>query len=149
MTISISPSTLPTVKRYETFSSTITASANASEVITSVTCVKNFTDSNVVIANGTTSVTISGKHTTAFQNDEAKYVEKGSSDLLQTPTVVYSFSDVPPNKDLYEANQDPGPAVTRTYDVTVNYFIGSETFVVSQVVENDETVAYNFLRNYF
>lgn len=150
MSIIASPATtLNSVVRYETFSQTITFSADALEVIISANCVKNFTDSEVIVANGVFSVTISGKHTTAFGQDEIKYVDKGSSDLLQTPTVKTKFDEVPPDKDLFEVNQDPSEGITRTYTVVVTHSAGSNTFTFSQFVDNDVTVGYNFLQDYY
>lgn len=151
MTISSSPAnTLPEVDRYQYFSTTISfSSSDANVSITSAKCVKNFVDANVVVSNGTSSVTISGAHWTGFNSDEVKYVEKGSSDLLQTPTVLNSIGNTPPNKDVYEVNQDPTEGITRTYTVTVTYTGGSSNFNYSQYVRNDVTVGYNFLRNYY
>lgn len=151
MTISASPaSVLPSVIRYENFSTTITfSSSDANDVITSCKCVKNFSDNNVIVANGTTSVTISGQHRTGFPSDVVKYVEKGSSDKLQTPTIIYDIGSTPKNKDVYEVNQDPTPGITRTYTVTVNHTLGSDQFNFSQYVRNDVTVAYHFLQDYY
>lgn len=162
MTITASPaSVLPSVSRFETFSTTITFTDSVTTVdpitnvattvtgtILSANCVKNFVDDNIVVANGT-SITISGIHKTAFSADEVRYVEKGSSDLLQTPTVLYNISDTPPNKDLYYLSQDPADFVVRTYDVNVVSTLGTANLQFTQTVVNDVTVAYNFLRNYF
>lgn len=163
MTITASPeSVLPSVSRFNTFSTTITftdtvttvdpvtnVSTTVTGTILSANCVKNFIDSDVVVANGTSSVTISGIHKTAFSADEVRYVEKGSSDLLQTPTILYNISDVPPNKDLYYLSQDPADFVIRTYTVNVISTLGSANLEFTQTVINDVTIAYNFLRNYF
>ncbi len=150
MPIIASPaSVLTSVKRYQTFTETITFSADAGEVISSANCVKGFVDSEVLVTNGVSTVVISGKHTTAFGQDEVKYVEKGSSDKLQTPSVVYKFSDVPANKDLFEVNQDPSEGITRTYTVNVTHSAGSNTFVFSQFVDNDVSAGYNFLQDYY
>lgn len=140
---------LTPVVRNENFSQTITFTADALEVISSANCVKNFVDSSITVANGVSTVVISGEHTTAFLADEVKFVEKGSSDLLQEPSVLNNFADVPADKDLFEVNQDPSEGKTRTYTVTVTHSAGSNTFVFSQFVDNDVTVGYNFLRNYF
>lgn len=163
MTITSSPeSVLPAVVRFETFNTTITFSASSEGIdpetgdpiviegtVFSANCVKNFVDEEILVANGVSSVTISGKHTTAFALDEVKYVEKGSSDKLQIPSIVYNFIDVPPDKDLFEVNQDPADGVTRTYTVDVSTSVGAQTFVFSQFVDNDVTVGYNFLQDYY
>ena len=151
MTISADPAnTLPSVVRYENFNTVITfSSSDANDVISSCRGVKNFTDSNVIVANGATTVTISGQHRTGFGADSVKYVEKGSSDLLQTPTIIYDIGSTPPNKDVFEVNQDTTPGITRTYTVTVTHTLGSSVFNFSQFVRNDVTVAYNFLQDYY
>ena len=150
MSIIASPSSvLNPVVRNETFSQTITFTADALEVITSANCVKNFVDSSVVVANGVFTVVINGKHDTAFNSDEIKYVEKGSSDILQEPTILNNVSLVPPDKDLYEFNQDPSEGKIRTYTVTVTHSAGSNVFTFSQFVDNDVTLGYNFLQDYF
>lgn len=167
MTITATPaSVLPSVSRFANFSTTITFSDSTTTVnpttgvsttvtgtIVSANCVKNFVDANIVVANGdinnSMTVTISGIHKTAFSADEIRYVEKGSSDLLQTPTILYNISDVPPNKDLYYMDQDPADFVVRTYTVDVVSTLSSATLIFTQTVINDVTVGYNFLRNYF
>lgn len=154
MTITSTPSTsLPSVVRYENFNVVVTFAGTDMQgnpaIISSANCVKNFVDSEVLVANGISSVTISGRHTTAFANDEVKYVEKGSSDILQTPVIVDNFFEVPPDKDLFEVNQDPSPGVTRTYTFYVTSNIGSEEITLSQFVDNDVTAGYNFLTGYY
>ena len=149
MTVTASPLILTTVERYQTFTSTVSLTADAGEIITSVSCVKNFTDPEINVTNGTSSIVISGKHTTAFDGDEVIYVEKGSSDKIQTPSVVTNFSTVPENKDLIEVNQDPSESKTRTYTATVNHSAGSNTFIITQTVDNDITSAKNFLEDYY
>ena len=163
MTIIATPaSALSSVSRFDTFSTTITFEDTVTTVnpitgipvvttgtILSANCVKNFVDADIVVANGISSVTISGIHKTAFEADEVRYVQKGSSDKLETPTILYNISDVPPNKDLFYLNQDPKDSVTRTYTVKVVSTLGSADLDFTQVVVNNTDVAYNFLRNYF
>lgn len=148
MTITVSPLILPTVERYQTFSTTISLAVDVG-IITSVVFDKNFVDSEIAISNSTSSLTISGKHTTAFNGDEVIYVEKGSSDKLQTPSVVTNFSSVPLNKDVIEVNQDPSESKTRTYTAIINHTGGSNTFTLTQTIDNDVTSAKNFLEDYY
>jgi len=149
LTVTASPLVLVTVDRYETFSDTITISASAGEIITSVTFSKNFTDSEVLLTNSTSVLTVTGRHTTAFAGDEIIYVEKGSSDKLQTPSTQNNFSSVPPNKDLVEENQDDSDNKVRTYTAIVYHSAGSNTFTFTQTVNNDVTSAMNFLKSYY
>lgn len=149
MTVTASPLILVTVDRYQPFSATISLIASAGEIITSVNFFKNFSDPEVILSNSTSTLTVSGRHTTAFDVDEIIYVEKGSSDKLQTPNTQNSFSDVPPNKDLIEVNQDSSDNNTRTYTAIVSHSGGSNTFIFTQTVRNDVTSAMNFLKDYY
>jgi hypothetical protein len=149
LTVTASPLVLVTVERYEPFSATITLSASAGEIITSVNFFKNFSDPDIILSNSIPILSVTGKHTTAFEEDEIIYVEKRSSDRLQTPNVQNSFTTVPPNKDLIEVNQDPSEGVIRTYTAIVNHSGGSNTFIFTQTVDNDIDTAMNFLKDYY
>ena len=148
MTVTVSPLTLPTVERFQTFSTTISVSVDVG-TITSVEFDKDFIDPEITVSNSTSTLTVSGKHTTAFDGDEIIYVEKGSSDKLQTPSVVTSLANVPANKDLISVSQDPSEIKTRTYTANVNHTGGSETFTITQIVDNDVTSAKIFLEDYY
>jgi len=122
------------------------------EVITSVEITEVIPDSNVVITNGVTSSTVSGKNTNQFL-DQFTFVEKGSSDLLETPTTVDSVDDLPPEKDFFSLNQDSRLSVMKEYTVTVTY----ETFgmpdtlsqTLTQEVMNDYEAVRSFVQNYY
>lgn len=148
MTVTVSPLILPTVERYQTFSSTISLSVDVG-VITSVTFDKDFVDPEITISNSTSTLTVSGKHTTAFEGDEVIYVTKGSSDKIETPSIVTNFASVPADKDLIEVNQDPSESKTRTYTAIINHSGGSNTFILTQTVDNDVSSAKNFLEDYY
>lgn len=167
MTITSTPAAqIPSVSRFDTFSTTIsfTDTVTSTDPVTglpvtttgtilSANCAKNFTDADILISNGTIensmTVTISGIHKTAFLNDELRYVEKGSSDKLQTPTIVYNILDMPPNKDLYYLSQDDTYSVTRSYTIRVVSTLNSANLEFTQVIFNNHEVASNFIRNYF
>jgi hypothetical protein len=159
LTIIASPiaNTLNGVDRFSNFSETITFTANASENIFSSNCTKNFVDSNVIVTNGVSSITISGYHNTAFSIGEVfyeiKYVEKGSSDLLETPTVLTNnvrppFSDIPDNKDVISVGQDQTEPKIRTYYANVTSNVGVTSFTFFQRINNDTTSANNFFGGY-
>lgn len=149
MTVTASPLVLVTVERFESFSATITLTASAGEIITSVNFFKNFSDSEIVLSNSISTLSVTGKHTTAFGPDEVIYVEKESSDKLQIPTTQNSYSSVPPDKDLIEVNQDDSTDNIRTYTAIVTHSGGSNTFIFTQTVKNDVTSAMNFLKGYY
>ena len=149
MTVTASPLVLVTVERYQPFSATITLTASAGEIITSVNFFKNFSDPDIILSNSIPILSVTGKHTTAFGSDEVIYVERGSSDRLQTPTTQNNYSSVPPDKDLIEVNQDDSTNKIRTYTAIVTHSGGSNTFIFTQTVKNDVTSAMNFLKDYY
>jgi len=73
----------------------------------------NFVDSGVIISNypenqsANVSAFLSGKYVDIFPNPGTfKYVELGSSDLLQTPSTVNFVSDIPDDKALYSFEEE-------------------------------------------
>ena len=74
--------------------------------------------STLTITPGTTSVNISGTFNDPF-SDSFTYVDKGGTDLVDTPTVVIGVSNVPPNKDFYFLDQDQRWYVLVTFTIQV------------------------------
>lgn len=122
---------------------------NAAASYASITVTPNVTDTNVVITTTNSSFTFSGKYVAGFA-DTIKYVEKGSSDLAQTPTVFNGLFNVPPNKDLYYVLGDASQSITINYTVNAIFSNSSyNTFTISRTVNNDGIAVYNFLTDYF
>jgi hypothetical protein len=65
------------------------------------------------------TIRIQGTYLDPF-DDIFRYVEKGSSDKLETPTTVVGVSNLPPNKDYFDLNQDVRLLETIFYDVFVD-----------------------------
>lgn len=115
----------------------------------SITVTPSVADSNVSISKTTGSFTFSGKYVAGFI-DTIKYVEKGSSDLAQTPTVFNSLYNVPANKDLFYVLGDTRQSITIDYTVNAVFSNSSyNTFTISRTVNNDGVSVYNFLTDYF
>ena len=74
--------------------------------------------STLTITPGTSSVSISGTFNDPF-SDSFTYVEKGGTDLVDTPTTVIGVSNVPPNKDFYFLDQDQRWYVLVTFTIQV------------------------------
>jgi hypothetical protein len=140
-------STLSDVTRDTTFTQTISATGDGvpiAETINSVVISGTGVDSGITI-NG---ATISGQYNAAF-NEQVHYVTKGSSDLLETPTIVSGTGNVPPNKDIIKFVTDNSSFKTKSYTVTVTYNTNqTETFTVSQKVNNDMNGFVRWLTGY-
>ena len=154
-----------------TLSHTVSAStSDEDDEVTSVTCtavtysyynasdsvVGGATDltSTLTITPGTTSVNISGTFDDPF-SDSFTYVEKGGTNLVDTPTTVIGVSNVPPNKEFYLLDQDTRNyvIVTFTVQVVVTTTIGGATNTVTQTatlqVNNEWEGIRSFVDTYY
>ena len=154
-----------------TLNHTVSAStSDEDDEVTSVTCtavtysyynasdsvVGGATDltSTLTITPGTTSVNISGTFDDPF-SDSFTYVEKGGTNLVDTPTTVIGVSNVPPNKEYYLLDQDTRNyvIVTFTIQVVVTTTIGGATNTVTQTatlqVNNEWEGIRSFVDTYY
>lgn len=152
----IEPTELPSVTRQDFFSATI--SINGTNVV-SVTCVPEYSDLGITIVTSTSSIQISGRNLGAPFLDQATYVEKGSSDKLETPKTVVGpiwgpSSVIPSNKELYVFKQDSSPDRIKNYIITVTEidesFVQTNTnFTVTQTIRNDWSSGTAALKAYY
>ena len=128
------------------FTATVEVIPGQFETVSSVTGVLVGTplEPNITITSGVTSVTISGQHLNTF-TDVFTYTEPGVSDLEATPTQATGRGNMPPDKNLFNLNQDTRQSQTRTYLLTVN---GATTLEVTQTVENPLSAMTSFMANY-
>ena len=154
-----------------TLNHTVSAStSDEDDEVTSVTCtavtysyynasdsvVGGSTDltSTLTITPGTTSVNISGTFDDPF-SDSFTYVDKGGTNLVDTPTTVIGVSNVPPNKEYYLLDQDTRNyvIVTFTIQVVVTTTIGGATNTVTQTatlqVNNEWEGIRSFVDTYY
>ena len=154
-----------------TLNHTVSAStSDEDDEVTSVTCtavtysyynasdsvVGGATDltSTLTITPGTTSVNISGTFDDPF-SDSFTYVDKGGTNLVDTPTTVIGVSNVPPNKEFYLLDQDTRNyvIVTFTIEVVVTTTIGGATSTVTQTatlqVNNEWEGIRSFVDTYY
>jgi hypothetical protein len=157
MAVEISPDEeLPSVLRLKDFSTTISAAivegeeGGESETITSVTAqLVGSADPGIVITPGPTSVTISGKHVTGFQ-DILTYVDKGQSDKTQTPKSVTGIENMPAGQNLFDLNQDKKQSLDRQFLIIVTLDDDSvQSFTLKQTVINDLESMRSFMGGYF
>jgi hypothetical protein len=151
------PATLAEIDIGKSFDVTVTiipASAPAgddgaaapSEVISSVSgkLVGSPEEPNITITGGSNTVRITGKHINAF-TDKFKYVESGKTDLIANVTEIEGRGSMPPDKNLYNLDQDRRKSITRTYELLVN---NSITVPVTQDVLNALEPMRLFMANY-
>ena len=111
--------------------------------------------STLTITPGTTSVNISGTFNDPF-SDSFTYVDRGGTDLVDTPTVVIGVSNVPPNKDFYFLDQDQRWYVLVTFTIQVvetapSPYTGSNTatFYPTLRVKNSWEGIRSFVDTYY
>ena len=110
--------------------------------------------STLTITPGTTSVNISGTFNDPF-SDSFTYVDKGGTNLVDTPTTVVGVSNVPANKEFYLLDQDTRNyvIVTFTIEVVVTTTIGGATSTVTQTatlqVNNEWEGIRSFVDTYY
>ena len=151
--------------------STNTQTANQNWSVTSTTCTavtySYYNDTNSVVGGGTdltstltitpgtTSVNISGTFNDPF-SDSFTYVEKGGTDLVDTPTTVIGVSNMVPNKEFYFLDQDTRWYVLVTFTIQVvetapSPYTGSNTatFYPTLRVENEWEGIRSFVDIYY
>ena len=154
-----------------TLSHTVSAStSDEDDEITNVTCtavtysyynasdsvVGGATDltSTLTITPGTSSVSISGTFDDPF-SDSFTYVEKGGTNLVDTPTTVIGVSNMPPNKEYYLLDQDTRNYVIVTFTILVEVTttIGNTTSTVTKTatlqVNNEWEGIRSFVDTYY
>lgn len=143
-----------TTRSAKEVNATITASGDAMEsnIVVSAS-LTGVSQPGITITPGPILVTIVGKYVDPFL-DTFKYVNKGSSDKVETPTTVVGVQNVPPKKELFDLSQDTRLSELKTYEITVNYddeFLapGTETFTVTQKIINDLEGIRSFMDTYY
>ena len=153
-----------------TLSHTVDGFPGTDEDITNVTCtavtysyynasdsvVGGATDltSTLTITPGTTSVNISGTFDDPF-SDSFTYVEKGSTNLVETPTTIIGVSNMPANKEYYLLDQDTRNYVIVTFTILVEVTttIGNTTSTVTKTatlqVNNEWEGIRSFVDTYY
>ena len=110
--------------------------------------------STLTITPGTTSVNISGTFDDPF-SDSFTYVEKGGTNLVDTPTTIIGVSNMPANKEYYLLDQDTRNyvIVTFTIQVVVTTTIGGATSTVTKTatlqVNNEWEGIRSFVDTYY
>jgi len=126
---------------------TVTASSDGGDTITNVTASVAGNQPDLVITSGTTSVTIGGTLTDPF-NDQFTYVEKGTT-YPKTPVTVTKVSNMPPDKLMYNLEQDNTTPYIETFTITVTADTGTTTFTLELKINNAYEGIRSFISNYY
>lgn len=125
-----------TTRTNRSVNATITAIADFGEIISSVTAISLQNETDIQITSDISSVTIVGKYVDPF-SDKFTYVNKGSSDKLQSPTTVIGAVNLPLDKDLFKLQQDTREYTINSYMITVVSDLGTENFTVTHKILNE------------
>ena len=166
MTVTITPDeatgltdiTRPNFAMNETVSATATATAPNVANVTNVTAsLQSGSEPDLVITDGTTSVNIGGSIQDPFV-DEFTYLEQGQTDKVDTPVVVQRVVNMPPNKLMYNLNQDNTVFTSRFFTITVDWEEGPVgnlvaqtpvTFTLELKIYNEWEGIRSFVSNYY
>ena len=149
--------TRPNFAMNQTVSASATAAAGQEANVTNVTATVAGTQPDLVITPGSTSVSITGSIEDPFL-DVFKYVEQGESDKTSTPVTVERLVNMPPNKVMFDLQQDGTSYVTETFTVTVQWESGPvgnltaqtpATFTLELKIYNEWEGIRSFISNYY
>lgn len=92
---------------------------------------------------------VSGKYPIdMFDQYQVSFVDKGSSDKLQTPEVK-GIKEVPDGKDVYKVVPDPRASLDISYTVTINSHLGKQEIkTVTQTVTQTFTMIKEWITDY-
>ena len=144
-----------------TMNQTVSASCSVASPnvcnVTNVTASVQGNQPDLVITPGSTSVSITGTLEDPFV-DEFKYVEQGESDKSSTPVTVQRLVNMPPDKVMFDLNQDNTSYTTETFTVTVQWESGPAgnltaqtpaTFTLELKIYNEWEGIRSFISNYY
>ena len=144
-----------------TMNQTVSASCSVASPnvcnVTNVTASVQGNQPDLVITPGSTSVSITGTLEDPFV-DEFKYVEQGESDKSSTPVTVQRLVNMPPDKVMFDLNQDNTSYTTETFTVTVQWESGPAgnltaqtpaVFTLELKIYNEWEGIRSFISNYY
>tara|TARA_A100000164_G_scaffold236194_1_gene209769 strand:+ start:297 stop:839 length:543 start_codon:yes stop_codon:yes gene_type:complete len=112
--------------------------------------------STLTITPGQNQVSISGTFDDPF-SDSFTFVDKGGTDLVDTPTTVVGVSNVPANKDFYLLDQDTRYYVILTFTILVEVIttvnagpsLSTVNFTATLQVNNEWEGIRSFVDTYY
>jgi len=119
--------------------------------VVSMTVEADAESSGITLTDGVDSCSVVGEYSNdLFPGLVIKYVDKGESDLTQTPVEVTSIDDVPDKKEVLSVTPSSVVELLVTYTVTATDDLGeTETATYTYTVEHDHDPYKNFINDYF
>jgi hypothetical protein len=151
MAISFDPIPVPPATRGKNFS--VSVSVTAPGTISSMTVSLIGGSEPITISASGSNISLSGKYLSGWQ-DVFTYVEAGESDKTDTPKTAIDIPNMPPDKNLYDLDQDKKQSIIRQYSVTVVYddpdtfMQETATATLDHEVFNDLEAMREFMANY-
>lgn len=151
--ITFSPEELPVAIRGKDVNESV--SVTVPGTISSLTVVLSgeYEQSEIVLDVSSGGFTITGKYVAGWE-DVFTFVEADESDQTDTPKTAIDIPNVPPDKNLYDLNQDKKQSIFVDYVVTV-VFENEETMMeetlgatLTHQVDNDLEAMRLFMDNY-
>ena len=102
----------------------------------------------LTLTAGVSSCTIVGTFDDPF-SDIFTYVSKGSTNNVETPTVVIGVSNMVPNKEYYDLNQDTRAYVILTFNITVVTDVSTYNETATLQVNNEWEGIRSFVDTYY
>lgn len=144
--------TPPPAIRGNNFSFTVSFSETTGGSINSVNVSFDKLGDPITITEGISSFSSQGIYYADWQ-DIFTYVDTNESNKSQTPKTKININQMPPDKNLYNLNQDLRDSINRVYTCTVSYTdnlgsTGSDTISIVHTVNNDLETIRSFMDNY-
>jgi hypothetical protein len=151
--ITFSPEELPVAIRGKEVNESVTVTVPGSISELTVQLISEFEQEEIVLNTSSSGFTITGKYVAGWE-DVFTYVEAGESDQTDTPKTAIDIPNMPPDKNLYDLNQDKKQSIFVDYKVTV-VFENEETMAeetleatLTHQVDNDLDAMKDFMANY-
>lgn len=152
-TITFSPEELPVAIRGKDVNESVSVTVPGAISELAVAIIADPPQEEIVVNITGSGFTITGKYMSGWE-DVFTYVEAGESDKTDTPKTAIDIPNMPPDKNLYDLNQDKKQSIFVDYKVTV-VFENEETMMeetlegtLTHQVDNDLEAMRSFMANY-
>ena len=102
----------------------------------------------LTLTSGVNTCTITGTFIDPF-SDTFTYVERGSSNKIQTPSTVVGVSNMPTGKEYYELEQDTRNYVIISFSISVVTDSSSANLTATMQVNNEWEGIRSFVDTYY
>jgi hypothetical protein len=148
--MTLDPTPLPPATRQQQFEQPVSVSVEGTILQLDVVLLGN--QDEIEIVTNSNGFVIKGRYVSGWE-DVFTYVEAGESDLTDTPKTAIDISNMPPDKNLYDLDQDTKQSIFREYTLTIKYADETAAEITEVVdftheVQNDLEAMRSFMANY-